>query len=201
MGTQEQLSTSTGLSELCLLAEKHGTDKLGVYTPFYDLLLSGRVIFKMLEVGIGTPEAMRHVHGYKAGASLRMWRDYLRNDFGPTDIYGIDISPSACAEAADGNIKTFCADSTNTEDILAAIPKLISGGKFDLIVDDGDHEAAAQLRTFQHLSPLLDSRGLYIIEDANDLTLLCSNLPEHTICMHNHKGRTGKLILIRAEAI
>jgi len=201
MGIEEQLSTASSLTELCRLAEYYGTDKLGVYTPLYDLLLSGHCnrIYKVLEVGIGTSETMRHVPDYKAGASLRMWRDYFLNDFGPTHIYGMDINPNACAESAGERIKTFCADSTNTEDILKVIPELISGGKFDLIIDDGSHKPEDQLRTFQHLSPLLDSRGLYIIEDVEPNAFY--DLPEYTFVGHHHANGIGKAILIRGEAI
>ncbi len=93
MGTQEQPSVASGLTDLCHLAEYYGTDKLGVYTPFYDLLFRDRreKVFKVLEIGIGTIKAMAHVKGYKAGASLRMWRDYFIN----AEILGLDNDNAA----------------------------------------------------------------------------------------------------------
>lgn len=201
MATQtEAIRASSSLTPLCELAKKYGTDKLGFYTPIYDLILSGRTVFKMLEVGIGTPEAMKHVKGYKPGASLRMWREYFMNDYGPSEIYGIDINPNACAEAASEGIKTFCMDSTNTDDIVAAVPKLMGGGRFDLIIDDGSHEPADQLKTFQNLFPLLVPSGLYIIEDADSM-LLRTAIPEHTELWHQTPLGTGKAILIRQEAL
>jgi len=53
------------MTELCQLATKYGTDKAGWYTPVYDLLLSGRrqQVKNVLEIGIGTVEAMSHVQG------------------------------------------------------------------------------------------------------------------------------------------
>lgn len=188
--------TRSGLTPLCKLAEKYGTDKLGFYTPIYDLLLSGRrdQIYKVLEVGIGTPEAMKHVPGYRPGASLRMWRDYFPN----ADIYGLDINPNACAEAGepDHRIFTFCADSTDPE----IIPQLAVGGHFDLIVDDGDHEVKQQHRTFEVLAPLLTKNGLYIIEDA-EWPVFGRRELEHTCLSNFIPGGIGRAIVIRRESV
>lgn len=185
--------TINGLTDLCRLAEKYGTDKLGFYTPIYDLLLSGRRndVKRALEVGIGTPESMGHVPNYKAGASLRMWRDYFPN----AAIYGMDINQDAFLHAMDpiGHIVTICADSTNLE--------TDSLGRFDLIVDDGQHTFGAQLKTFQNLSRLLAPGGLYIIEDVDLLADWDQLLCDHTKILHETRGGTGQAILIRQEAL
>lgn len=166
------------------LAQKWRTDKAFFYAPFYEDLLAGKQVRKVLEVGIGTPGAMANSIAragwtdYRAGASLRMWRDY----FPDAHIYGLDINQNAVAEAADpvGRILTCCADSTKE------IPFPIL---FDLIVDDGSHEPKDQLRTFQNLYPLLAWDGVYVIEDVTEpLDLPC---PAEMVSFSNEYGRAS----------
>lgn len=184
----------SGLTPLCELAQKYGTDKLGIYTPFYDLILGPRRsdVKHVLEVGIGTPESMRHVANYKPGASLRMWRDYFPN----ASISGLDINPNASNDAADpeNRISTYAGDSRGPV-------RQILIGPFDLILDDGDHAPPIQLATFQSLSPLLALGGLYIIEDTEFFSELTGHLPEHTLIRHMSKSGLGLAILIRQEAL
>ena len=177
----------TRQSELCQLASKYGTDKLGVYTAIYELILKHRNISRILEVGIGTPEAMSHVKGYKPGASLRMWRDY------GAEVVGIDVSLKAVLDAADDGIRTIQWDSTQE------LP--IDLGKFDLIIDDGSHKPEDQLATFNNLFKHLSSGGLYIIEDVDEWTvknnLLSPYLPEHTLFFHYSDKGIGRAIVIQ----
>lgn len=178
------------MTELCRLAEKHGTDKLGVYTPFYDSLLGPRSDFitAVLEVGIGTPEAMPHVKDYKAGASLRMWRDYFRR----ASIVGIDINQNAVSEAKEDRIHTLQGDSRQIE----------LRGLYDLVIDDGSHDPKDQLDTFDNLFCRVSAGGLYIIEDVEEYALrdktLSLNLPEHTIIQHVHGEQIGRCIVVQA---
>jgi hypothetical protein len=194
MGTQELLSTTTGLTELCRLAHYYGTDKAGFYTPFYDLLFRDRreKIYKVLEIGIGTVKAMSHVAGYKPGASLRMWRDY----FPSAEIHGLDIE---LLPMADTRIITWRCDQSSSEELEAILPRLAGGGKFDFIVDDGSHNTDDQLLTFRILSPLLDSRGLYVIEDVNWPGPFLEI--EHAEIKYWDNQLAGHCILIRGEAI
>ena len=176
---------------LCQLAEKHGTDKLGVYTPIYELILKNRNISRILEVGIGTPEAMSHVKGYKPGASLRMWRDY----FPKAEIVGLDVSVASVIDAADDRIRTILWDSKQE---LA-----IDVGMFDLIIDDGSHKPEDQLATFNVLSKLIRPGSLYIIEDVDEWTvknnLLSLYLPEHTLFFHYSDKGIGRAIVIQCK--
>lgn len=195
METQtEAPRTRRGLTPLCELAEKYGTDKLGLYTPIYDLILSSRRdrVFQVLEVGIGTPQAMKHIPKYKPGASLRMWRDYFPNAY----IYGLDINKNACMEADTGldRITLWHGDGKTLERTatVAAV------GVFDLIVDDGDHDAESQRITFFNLSPLLASGGLYIIEDVDKPVAI---FKEHTMFSHITPKGAGRFLLIRQEAL
>lgn len=185
------IRASGSLTPLCWLAGKYGTDKLGFYTPIYDLLLSGRRdrVFRVLEVGIGTPEAMKHVPGYRPGASLCMWRDYFPNAY----ICGLDVQVPVRWE--DSERLTVIRGDSRDPDI---VPALLSGGRFDLIVDDGSHEPEDQRKTFENLSPLLVQGGLYIVEDVNEKLYLDV---EHTEIHHAADGGVGSAILIRQEAL
>lgn len=148
--------TSIEGTELCQLAEKHGTDKYPWYTPFYHALLKDRREFvqRVLEIGIGTVGAMSHVENYSPGASLRMWRDY----FPHAEIWGLDRNLEAENEE---RISVFQGEQTN----LQTLDYLAVCGPWDLIIDDGSHDPADQKKTFEHLYPSVRDGGLYIIED------------------------------------
>lgn len=175
------------ITKLCEMAELYRTDKAGWYTPFYSLLFEPRrmEIKRVLEVGIGTREAMAHVPGYMPGASLRMWRDYFPN----AKVYGIDSDRSA--HFKDARIYSYCMDSRE--------PPPLCRDYFDLIIDDGDHNPDVQWATFQNLFPLLKGGGLYVIEDAEDYHNLSAYLEgySHQIVLCPSGKFSGKLILIR----
>ena len=165
------------MTTLCDLAIKYRTDKSPQirhsYTPYYDALLSNRPIKRILEIGIGYPENMTHVEGYKTGASLRMWEEY----FPEAQIYGLDNNPDALIN--EGRIKSFYCDQGDTGSLQKVVAKL--GEKFDLIIDDGSHRAAHQILSAVTLIPqLLKPDGLYIIEDVlnpKDVTPYISQYP------------------------
>lgn len=128
---------------------------------------------------------MPHVKGYKAGASLRMWRDYFPN----AEILGIDINVNATKEARGERIVT----DTGYGGLI--------GKHFDFIVDDGNHDPQSQIERFKELRIRLQPEGLYIIEDveryALEQNLLSPHLPEHTVIQHHHGKEVGRCILIR----
>ncbi len=149
-------------TRLCDLAEKYRSDKVKSlhhdYTPFYDQLLRQRTVKRVLEIGIGTIDTMRHVEGYESGASLRMWRDY----FPEAKIWGADVDATAMVN--EGNIFSLVCDQSSEESLQRMA--LMLGGKFDLIVDDGSHQFEHQVLTANTLIPLLLSpTGVYVIED------------------------------------
>lgn len=179
------------ITKLCEMAELYHTDKAGWYTPFYSLLLEPRrlELRKILEVGIGTKEAMAHVPGYMPGASLFMWRDYFPN----ANIYGVDVDPRVVGNFGDSRIFSVLSNSRDPE--IAA--KLFSD--FDLVIDDGSHEPDLQMETFLNLFPHVKDGGLYIIEDAGLWIELSAHLEgyTHQVVLCPFKGATGKLILIQ----
>jgi hypothetical protein len=153
------------MTELCELAYKYRTDKCPQichsYTPFYYELFKDRrhSIKKVLEIGIGSREAMAHVEGYIPGASLRMWRDFFPNAM----IYGIDIDPGCLFE--EDRIQTFLCDIHNEEHVKNLLSTI--GNDIDLIIDDSLHGAHDQLKTFNIIKPLIKNLDFnYIIEDA-----------------------------------
>lgn len=163
------------MTYLCELAAKYGTDKAGRYTPVYDLLLHDRrrEIRRILEIGIGTPEAMKHVVDYVPGASLRMWRDYCPNAL----VYGADVSQDVLF--SDKRIATFAVDQGNAAQLI----KVADGLKFDLIVDDGSHKPHHQILGLETLLPLVAQGGLYIIEDVNDFGELQQGIRHPALCI------------------
>lgn len=177
------------MTKLCEMAELYHTDKAGWYTPFYSLLFEPHRLEyrKILEVGIGTKEAMAHMPVYLPGASLFMWRDYFPN----AEIWGVDVDPRAQVSAP--RIRSVLSDSRHPE-----LPEQI-GQDFDLIVDDGSHEVENQWQTFLTLFPLVRDGGLYIIEDAEDWRALSERLEgySHQIVLAPIRAGSAKLIVVQ----
>ena len=174
------------MTPLCELAKKYGTDKYPWYTPFYHLLLRNRRVETVLEIGVGTPQAMQHVPGYQPGASLRMWSEY----FPEALVIGFDKDLTGCP-SKDPNY-TFCEDQNDPQH-LAELAR--SFGPFDLIVDDGSHDPAHQISCFNALFPLLTPCGLYIIEDVNGpLDLEATH--QYVECRVPESPYAGKLIVV-----
>lgn len=127
---------------------------------------------KVLEIGIGSPDAMKHMAGYKPGASLRMWAEY----FPDAGIFGLDKDERTLF--TDARVQTAVIDQAHPECYGYL---LHSVAPFDLIVDDGSHEVEHQASSLKALLPFLRKGGLYIIEDVNQpeellakLTVPCS---------------------------
>jgi hypothetical protein len=143
------------MTPLCEIALKYNTDKVRVnkdshhdYTEFYHPFFQGRRVQRLLEIGISH------------GGSLRMWRDY----FPHAEIYGIDIKRESFFE--DERIHCLQCDQSKIESLRTVGPR--TGGRFDVIIDDGSHIPLHQVVSFQVLYPLLTPGGVYIIEDVSD---------------------------------
>jgi hypothetical protein len=147
---------------LCELGTKYRTDKVVAgYTKFYAELFEPhrQEVKKVMEIGIGSRESMKHVPDYIVGASLFMWRDY----FSDAQIYGLDNNVDSLIEG--DRIKSLSCDQADIVDLSRAAAW--AGDGFDFILDDGDHRAASQWPAFHVLFPLVKPGGLYIIEDAD----------------------------------
>jgi len=139
-----------GDTELCILAIQHSTDKAPRsghgYTPYYhELFKDRRDAKKILEIGIDV------------GASLRMWRDY----FPQAEIYAMDCDDKKLI--TETRIRSFYGNQGD-EHHLRMMMKWF-GPDFDLILDDGSHQADHQILSANVLVPFLSPTGIYIIED------------------------------------
>lgn len=160
-------------TELCLLAEKYGTDKCPqikhAYTPLYYELLKDRrdEIRKVLEFGVGYCYGgkatgrqawdRKYPRTYYRGASLFMWRDF----FPRAMVYGADCEQTAMFE--DERIKTFLCDETKEDDLLGLLEQ--TGTDIDLFVDDASHLPGHQVFLARAMLPRLKKGVFYIIED------------------------------------
>lgn len=133
------------------------------YTDFYHTLFGHcrEAVRLVFECGIGTPNpgfANNMGPGGKAGASLRVWRDYFAN----ASIFGADIDSAVLFE--EERIKTFYVDQTSPRAIQEMWASIGRTG-FDFFVDDGMHEFIAGSCLFEHSFQHLHDGGVYVIED------------------------------------
>lgn len=126
------------------LAKKYGTDKLEHgYIPFYEQHLPKNPK-RILEIGV------------KEGKSIAMWRDY----FPDTEIWGLDLfdeHSEPMGRFINDDQVTFVKGNQCDCRILEQLRKY----DFDVIIDDGSHNARDQMMTFFGLF----SGKHYFIED------------------------------------
>jgi hypothetical protein len=104
--------------------------------------------FNLLEIGICSP--------FYPGASLRAWYKY----FTKAEIYGLDIVD--CSGFCNDRVKTFIVDQTSKTQLTNFISTVPS---FKFIIDDGCHDERAITISLGALFPVLESGGIYFIED------------------------------------
>ena len=133
------------------LMDKYGSDKninvyaKTTYSPLFTPIKKS--VRKVLEIGIGTGKSnLPHSYyplwdHYKIGGSLRAWRDFFPNAI----IHGIDIEDDCMFE--EDRIVTFLGDSLDAN-FVHTIDE-----DYDIIVDDGCHEAHCQAYTFVNFFP------------------------------------------------
>jgi predicted O-methyltransferase YrrM len=158
------MTTTIPYTDLCSLADKHGTDKRPEpkghgYTHYYHSLFGERrdKVRKVLEIGIDV------------GASLRMWEEYFPN----AKIYALDADPARFINK--GRVRSFQCDQGNIESIRGV--KFWLDRNFDFIIDDGSHVSGHQVASALELVPLLAPGGIYVIEDVPHPAEVTSQLP------------------------
>ena len=134
-------------NEFKKISDYYNCDKTSTHTyhNVYSKIFEGirDEVFSLLEIGI------------HEGASLNVWRDYLKN----ANIYGLDINREFSHDR--GHI--FKGDQNNLFD-LEKITSEIKSCK--VIIDDASHNPQHQIKTFNYLfENLLEDGGYYIIED------------------------------------
>lgn len=101
--------------------------------------------FDMLEIGIFS------------GASIRMWLEY----FPKARIHAVDIDPARVASISDVRYKGYVVDHGD----ISSIVRLVGQIKPLVLIDDGSHFWTHQIISILHLGPLVDERGVLIVED------------------------------------
>lgn len=152
---RKRVAISRKRKSLISLAKLHGTDKWGAhwyaqnYEHHFAPLRLSKV--KVLEIGIG---------GYEdpaaGGESLRMWRDFFPHAI----IYGLDIHDKQCH--SEKRIKVYQGHQSDYR-VLGQIVKDADG--IDIVIDDGSHINNDVAESFLTLFPLLNDKGIYVIED------------------------------------
>jgi cephalosporin hydroxylase len=98
--------------------------------------------------------------GVRKGGSLEIWRDY----FGPgCKVVGVDINPE-CREMEVDGFEIYIGDQGNPAFLTGLAER---SGPFDIIIDDGSHRMDDLRTSFSTLFPLLNSGGLYLVEDTH----------------------------------
>lgn len=166
-------------TELCRLMMAEGSDKGGgwhnyaaVYHTLFGELRDSE--FSLFELGMETtnPSIKSNMgpDGHP-GASLRGWSTY----FPKARIFGADVDPDIVGGPHDSDrITTHWVDQTDPDAIRSlwqAFP-----GDFEIIIDDGLHEAHANITFLENSYTSLSPSGVYVIED-----ILPGDVPElHT---------------------
>tara|TARA_Y100001970_G_scaffold8985_1_gene10441 strand:+ start:4290 stop:4973 length:684 start_codon:yes stop_codon:yes gene_type:complete len=121
--------------------------------------------------------------GVDNGDSLRIWREF----FSKANICGIDIDK-----------KNFRINNTNIlqgdQSDLNFLKSLVSEyKKFDIIIDDGSHQAKHIIASFNYLFNYLSDNGLYVIED-----LQTSYIPRYGGSRINLKKKKSSMNFIKS---
>lgn len=160
-----------GLRELF---DKHGCDKGSahgyerVYEPIFSKLRDQPI--RLLEIGV------------LRGASIKVWLEY----FPKALVIAVDtfarVPVSEIPALLNDRVCWYRCDSTKTA---------INTDRVDIIIDDGFHTPEAQLATFNNYYPLLKKGGLYLIEDAPELSV--ESLPNAKV--HRLGGRWNSTLV------
>lgn len=136
-------------SILKVLAANFGTDKLQHgYLPHYAWHINTEKVNTMLEIGIGK------------GGSAKMWKEYMpKAEIHIMDLFeDPDHMPEHEAQLI--GLHTHKGDQSSLEDLKKITTQ------FDLIIDDGSHNASDMLASFSRLfMHNLKPGGWYVVED------------------------------------
>lgn len=131
-------------------SEIHTTDKntAHAYGPFYDELLQ-----PFLEKEINFLEL-----GILNGGSMLAWTTILKK----AKIYGIDINLARLIH------KPERANLFQMNLYVDPLPEELKI-KFDIIIDDADHDPVNQITAFKKFYSQLNLKGIYVIEDLRNI--------------------------------
>ncbi len=128
-----------------------------MYGTFLLPVAASKPKFKFLEIGLGCNM------NYGPGSSVKLWKAL----FPEVDLWEAE-SDAKCVEKStrEGSlegINVLVGDQADYNVLDSWINK--SGGKFDVIIDDGGHSNCQISNSFDKLWPQLNPGGLYFIED------------------------------------
>ena len=138
--------------------KRNGTDKVShrYAIPYARFFANVKELpIKFMEIGV------------KEGKSLTAWQEYFPN----ASIIGIDID-TACNKFQNDRTKICIGDQSDSQ-FLTKVSE--ENGPFDVIIDDGSHEAFDQQVSLECLWDNLNPGGIYVIEDLNCCRLACFN--------------------------
>ncbi len=121
------------------IAHKYASAYEETFQPIQDKKL------KILEIGVC------------GGSSLKIWEEY----FPLADIMGIDIDQKC--DVHGGGRKTVRIGSQSDEGFLKKVVEEMGG--LDVVIDDGSHQKEDIQKSFDVLFPLMNPRGIYLVED------------------------------------
>lgn len=132
------------------------TDKASLYhnyTPVYESYFEpfryNKFVF--LELGLGDKTSLN-----REGEDLLAFQEYFPNAW----IVGIDSDVNKLY--SDERVRTYCCDQTDANKLKEIIK---NEGRPFVILDDCSHVQSLTIKSFEILFPLLESKGLYCIED------------------------------------
>lgn len=156
------------------------------YIPVYEEILAPyrHTAKNILEIGL------------MSGESLRMWSEYFAGT-----VYGMDCSVTPINGLADlrpairdgYNVKI--GDASNPADIH----KYFYGIKFDVVIEDANHDIDQQRNIYKALKPYMQRGGIYIIEDIQSIqnaNQLSMELGGQVIDRREIKNRYDDILLI-----
>ena len=111
-----------------------------LYEKYFSSLKNSKI--NILEIGV------------EGGDSLRIWREYFTN----ANICGIDIDKK---DFKIDNTEILQGDQSDKNFLKTLIDKYKN---FDIIIDDGSHQAKHIIASFKFLFPHLNNNGIYVIE-------------------------------------
>ncbi|CAB9503026.1 2'-O-methyltransferase [Seminavis robusta] len=142
------------------------TDKIGVHSEHRYHNMYGQYLLpyvatkprmKFLEIGLGCNME------YGAGASVKVWKDlFPEADLWEAEYDGECVQKAKAKGQLDG-LHPLVGDQADEGVLNQWIQE--SGGKFDIIIDDGGHSNCQMSNSFDKLWPELLPGGLYFIED------------------------------------
>jgi hypothetical protein len=162
-------------NNLQLILNKYNTQKNSKYNnygKYYEKYLNNYVNkqIRYLEIGVSKCESLYAMHEYFNNAAV---------------IVGVDQNPySIIFEKSQSNIFIEIGKKNNELFLNKVNDKY---GKFDIVIDDGTHELEDILVSFNTLFPLLNDKGVYIIENT-------VNIRDYLYFFHNlvrYKNKTS----------